>query len=62
MAEDALPKLAQAKITSRMQITLPVKVQKELGGVKPGEFVIFYKDGKDIMVKAGLVESKDRIL
>jgi len=59
MATDAMPKIGQAKVTSRMQITIPVKVQKALGGIETGEFLVFYQHEDGILVKSGIVTNKD---
>jgi AbrB family looped-hinge helix DNA binding protein len=40
----------QAKITSKGQITVPVKIRKELG-VKPGDRIVFEKDGDTVIVR-----------
>lgn len=61
MAPEAVQRIAQAKVTSRMQLTLPVAVQRALGGVAKGEYILFYEHPEGIMIKAGVVESKDKI-
>jgi len=45
--------IGKAKITRRVQITLPKKVRKELGGTKEGQYILFYKDGNKICIQKG---------
>jgi AbrB family looped-hinge helix DNA binding protein len=40
----------QAKITSKGQVTVPLKIRKELG-VKPGDSIVFEKDGDTVTVR-----------
>jgi antitoxin PrlF len=40
----------QAKITSKGQITVPLKIRNELG-VKPGDSVVFEKEGDKVTVR-----------
>ena len=40
----------QAKITSKGQITVPLKIRNELG-VKPGDRIIFEKEGDKVTVR-----------
>ena len=39
-----------AKVTSKGQITIPVEI-RELLGLKEGSKVIFYKKGRDVIIK-----------
>lgn len=38
-----------AKITSKGQITIPIRIRKELG-IKDGDKVVFLKQGKNIII------------
>jgi AbrB family looped-hinge helix DNA binding protein len=44
---------AQAKVTTRIQITLPKKVQDKLGGLEEGDYLLFYEDDGRIYIKRG---------
>lgn len=44
---------AQAKVTTRIQITLPKKVQDKLGGLEEGDYLLFYEDAGRIYIKRG---------
>ena len=50
---------AEARVTSKAQITLPKKV-KELIGVREGEYVLFFREGNRIFLEAGRLQSKGR--
>jgi AbrB family looped-hinge helix DNA binding protein len=46
---------AQAKVTIRKQIAVPKKVQDKLGGLKEGDYVLFYEDNERIYIKKGVI-------
>ncbi len=50
-------KLAEARITSKGQITLPKKVQKILG-VGQGDYLLFYQDEGRLLIVGGTVRPK----
>ena len=50
-------KLAEARITSKGQITLPKKVQKILG-VAQGDYVLFYQEDGRLVIVGGSVRPK----
>lgn len=50
-----MAQLGHAKVSGKLQITIPKKVQEELGGLENGEYIIFYKEGKKIEIRKGRV-------
>ncbi len=50
-------KLAEARITSKGQVTIPKKVQRILG-LSQGDFVLFYEEGGRIFIVGGVVKPK----
>jgi len=46
---------AQAKVTARIQIAVPKKVQKKLGGLEEGDYLLFYEDNERIYIKKGVI-------
>ncbi len=61
VALDAAPmpgeKLAEARITSKGQITLPKKVQKILG-VSQGDYILFYQAEGRVVIVGGMLKPK----
>lgn len=51
----AMAQIGHAKVSGKLQITIPKKVQEELGGLENGEYIIFYKEGKRIEIRKGRV-------
>jgi AbrB family looped-hinge helix DNA binding protein len=47
--------LGHAKVGSKGQVTIPKKVQEVLGGLDSGDYIIFYREGKNIYIKKGKV-------
>jgi AbrB family looped-hinge helix DNA binding protein len=45
--------ICESKVTIKGQITLPIKVMKELG-ISPGENIVFEQQGDAIVIKAGI--------
>ena len=54
------PPLAEAKVSRKMQVTIPKKVAKALGGVRAGEYLLFYKDGERVYVTVGAIRPRAR--
>ena len=52
--------LADAKVSRKMQITIPKKVSKVLGGVRAGEYLLFYKEGDRVYVAVGAIRPRGR--
>ena len=50
-----MAQLGHAKISGKLQITIPKKVQEELGGLENGQYIMFYKDGKNVYIRKGMV-------
>ncbi len=50
---------AEARVTSKGQITLPKKV-KEFLGAREGEYVLFYREGSRVYIEAGRLQPKSR--
>ncbi len=50
-------RLAEARITAKGQVTLPVKVQRVLG-VTRGDYLLFYREGERIWIVGGTVRPK----
>lgn len=48
--------IAQAKITGKNHITLPKRVQIELGGIEIGQYILFFKEGKRIYIQKGAIK------
>jgi AbrB family looped-hinge helix DNA binding protein len=46
---------AQAKVTARKQITVPREVQKKLGGLEEGEYLLFYEENRRVYIKKGAI-------
>ena len=46
---------AQAKVTVRRQIAIPKAVQERLGGIKEGEYVLFYEENDRICIEKGVI-------
>ena len=56
----AEPPIAEAKVSRKMQITVPKVVAKALGGLRAGEYLLFYRDGDRMYVTAGAVRPRGR--
>ncbi|MEW5936534.1 MAG: AbrB/MazE/SpoVT family DNA-binding domain-containing protein [Candidatus Thermoplasmatota archaeon] len=54
-----MTELGHAKVSGKLQITIPKKVQEELGGVENGQYILFYKDGKKIYICKGKVNPNE---
>ena len=52
--------LGVSKVTSKMHITIPKAVQKALGGVEQGQYILFYTDGKRIWITKGEIKPLER--
>ncbi len=50
---------AEARITSKGQITLPKKV-KEILGAREGEYLLFYREVNRVYIEAGRLQPKGR--
>ncbi|MFO7618821.1 MAG: AbrB/MazE/SpoVT family DNA-binding domain-containing protein [Thermoplasmata archaeon] len=50
-----MTQIGHAKVSGKLQITIPKKVQEELGGVENGQYIIFYKEGKSVYIRKGRV-------
>ena len=50
--------IAYAKVSAKKQITIPMVVQKFLGGVEPSDCLLFYQEKSDgsITIKAGQID------
>jgi AbrB family looped-hinge helix DNA binding protein len=46
---------AQAKVTVRKQIAIPKKVQEKLGGIKEGDFLLFFEEGGKVYIEKGVL-------
>lgn len=46
---------AQAKVTLRRQIRIPKKVQDRLGGLKEGDYMLFYEEAGRIYIEKGFL-------
>lgn len=46
-------RVAYAKVSVRKQITIPKKVQEKLGGVREGDFLLFYEDSGKLYIEKG---------
>ena len=44
---------AQAKVTIRKQIAVPKKEQDKLGGLKEGDYLLFYEENGRIYIEKG---------
>lgn len=51
--------IAEAKITSKGQITLPKKVKDALGA-EGGDYLLFFKEGNRICIEAGRLTTKGK--
>jgi AbrB family looped-hinge helix DNA binding protein len=51
--------IAESRVTSKSQITLPKKV-KEMLKVDKGDYVLFFKDEHRIFIEAGRLTAKSR--
>ncbi len=51
---------AHAKVTIRRQIAIPKKVQEKLGGLKEGDFLLFYEEGGRIYIEKGVLVPKKK--
>ena len=49
---------AQAKVTVRKQVAIPKKVREKLGGLKEGDYLLFYEEGNEIYIKKGMLISR----
>jgi len=56
----AEPPLAEAKVSRKMQVTIPKKAAKALGGVRAGEYLLFYRDGDRVYVTVGAIRPRGR--
>lgn len=50
---------ATAKVSSKMQISLPQIIQEKLG-VKEGDYILFYEDKKRIYIDIGEIKPIER--
>ncbi len=48
--------VGHSKITSNKHISLPKKVQKALGGVEEGQYILFYLENGKIWIKKGALK------
>ncbi len=48
--------LATAKVTLRMQIRIPNKIQKKLGGLEEGDYILFGEEGGRIYIEKGVIK------
>ena len=48
--------IGQAKITGKNHITLPRRVQIELGGIEIGQYILFFKEGNRIYIQKGAIK------
>ncbi len=47
---------AYAKVSRRMQIAIPKKVQEKLGGINEGDYILFYEDDSGrIYIRKGAI-------
>jgi len=53
--ETPMKYFAHAKVTTRKQIAIPKKVQQKLGGLKEGDFLLFYEEGGRIYIEKGVL-------
>jgi len=51
---------AQSKVTTRKQIAIPKKVQKKIGGIEEGDYLLFYEEGGKIYIKKGVLVPKNK--
>lgn len=51
--------IAEARVTTKGQITLPKKVKDILGAIE-GDYVLFFTEGHRIYIEAGRLTSKSR--
>jgi len=51
---------AQAKVTVRKQIAIPKKVQEKIGGLREGDYILFYEEGGKIYVEKGMLVPERR--
>lgn len=51
--------IAEARVTTKGQITLPKKV-KEMLGASEGDYVLFFSEGHRIYIEAGRLTSKSK--
>jgi len=47
---------AIAKVTIRKQIAIPKKVQEKLGGIKEGDYILFYEENGRIFIRKGKIK------
>jgi len=52
--------LGVSKVTSKMHITIPKAVQNALGGIKQGQYILFYEDGNKIWITKGEIKPMDK--
>lgn len=48
--------LATAKVTLRMQIRIPSKIQKKLDGLKEGDYILFNEEDGRIYIEKGVIK------
>lgn len=51
-----MTKIAHAKVTTRKQVSIPKKIQEELGGINEGDYLIFSKEKDRIYITKGVVK------
>lgn len=49
--------VAEARITSKGQLTLPKKV-KEMLGAEEGDYIMFFKEGNKVYIEVGRLTTK----
>lgn len=47
---------AQAKVTIKNQITIPRRIQKKLGNLQVGDYILFYVEGDRVYIKKGTIK------
>ena len=52
---ESMSQIGHAKVSGKLQITIPKKVQEEPGGLNIGQYINFYKEGKNVYIRKGMV-------
>ena len=47
--------MGHAKIGAKDQVTIPKNVREALGGLEPGQYLLFFQEGKNIFIRKGKV-------
>ncbi len=56
----AEPPIAEAKVSRKLQVTIPKVVAKALGGLRAGEYLLFYHEGDRVYVTVGAVRPRGK--